>query len=104
MILVISPSAFNKIDEIIKKFNSDKIIITTYGVSYALSNNINIDKILDLGIKVMAYSHKPYQVSNLSITESEAILVARDLKATLIASDTKIKEEAEKLGISVILI
>jgi len=104
VILVISPSAFNKIDEIIKKFNSDKIIITTYGVSYALSNNINIDKILDLGIKVMAYSHKPYQVSNLSITESEAILVARDLKATLIASDTKIKEEAEKLGISVILI
>jgi len=102
--LVISPSAFNKIDEIMKKFDQDKIIITTYGISYALSNNINVDKILDLGIKVMAYSHKPYQVSDLSISESEAILVARDLKATLIVSNNKVKEEAEKLGVKVILI
>jgi predicted DNA-binding protein (UPF0278 family) len=102
--IVVSPSAFGKLREIIEKFKGEKVIITTYGVSYALENKIDIDFALDLGVKVRAYSHKPSKISNLSIYESEALLVAKDIEAVLVVGDEKVKEEAEKMGVKTILV
>lgn len=105
MYAVISPSAFTKMDEIIKKFGKDyKLYVTTYGVSYALKNGIDIDKALDSGIKVRAYSHKVYPIQNLSIEETEAILVAKEFNSVLIVGDEKVKEIAEKNGVKVLVI
>lgn len=105
MYAVISPSAFRKIDEIVQRFGKDyKLYITTYGASYALKNGIDIDKALDAGVKVRAYSHKFYPSEDLPIEEIEAILLAKDFDSILIVGNQKIKEIAEKKGIKVVMI
>ncbi|AEB94782.1 MULTISPECIES: PIN domain-containing protein [Metallosphaera] len=101
MFAVISPSAFPKLDVILKKFSDYKLIVTTYGVSYALKNHINIDFALDRGVWVRSYSHKSGTFSDLPVHEAEAIMVASDLQAILIAVDDKVKKEAERLGVKV---
>ena len=102
MFAVISPSSYPKLALILEKFSGYKLIVTTYGVSYALQNHINIDYALERGVWVRAYSHKPGTFSGLPMHEAEAIMVASDLQAILIASDEKVKKEAERLGVKVV--
>ncbi|QKR00931.1 hypothetical protein GWK48_01370 [Metallosphaera tengchongensis] len=102
MFAVISPSSFPKLGKILEKFTEYRLIITSYGVSYALQNHIDIDYALDRGVWVRAYSHKAGTFSGLPIHEAEAIMVASDLQAILIASDEKVKKEAERLGVKVV--
>lgn len=105
MYAVISPSAYPKIDEIVRRYGREyKLYVSTYGISYALKNGIDIDKVLDKGVKVRAYSHKLFPLENLSMEESEAILLAKDFDSILIVGDQKIKEIAEKKGVKVMLI
>ena len=102
MFAVISPSAFSKLKEIVDYSKNYKLIITTLGVSFAIKNSINIDYALDKGAIVRAFSHKSPKVGDLPQHESEAIMVAFELNAILIADDSKVIEKAKELGIKVI--
>ncbi|MFP3204549.1 MAG: PIN domain-containing protein [Metallosphaera yellowstonensis] len=102
MYAVISPSSYPRLKEILSKFSQYKLVITTFGVSYALKNNLDIDFALDKGVWVRAYSHKVFSHGELPIHEAEAIMVASDLQAILIASDEKVKAEAERRGVKVV--
>ena len=103
---VISPSLFKNIREVIEKFKDKySLVITTSGLSYALKEGINVDEALDEGVKVLAYSHKFQPLEGLSIEETEALLLAKDLGYYLITSTRdKVKDIAEKEGIKVILL
>ncbi|ARM77187.1 hypothetical protein B6F84_11970 [Acidianus manzaensis] len=92
-------------DKIIKDFNGKyKLYVTTYGISFAIKNGIDIDKALDAGVKVRAYSHILYPIEGLSMEETEAILLAKDLDSILIVSDEKIKKIAEENGVKTLMI
>ncbi|AWR98329.1 hypothetical protein DFR86_10215 [Acidianus sulfidivorans JP7] len=91
-------------DKIIKEFSEYKLFVTTYGISYAIKNGIDIDKALDSGVKVRAYSHILHPLENLSMEETEAILLAKDFDSILIVGDEKIKEIAEKNGVKTVMI
>ncbi|NON63096.1 PIN domain-containing protein [Acidianus sp. RZ1] len=104
MYAVISPSAFPKISKIMGELSGFTFYITTYGVSYALSRGIDIDSILDRGIKVRAFSHNFRPIEGLDMPESEAILVARELNSVLVTSDENVKKAAEKEGVKVLMI
>ncbi len=104
MFAVISPSSFEKLKYIIKVAKNYKLIITTLGVSFAIKNNIDIDYALDNGVTVRAFSHKPPKVDDLPSYESEAIMVALELNAVLIANDRLVIEKAKELGVKAITI
>ncbi|BDC17238.1 hypothetical protein [Acidianus sp. HS-5] len=102
---VISPSLFKNIHEVIEKFKGKYfLVITTSGLSYALRKGINVDEALDEGVKVLAFSHKFQPLEGLSIEETEALLLAKDLGYYLITSaGDKVKEVAEKEGVKVVV-
>ncbi|MDT7901665.1 MAG: hypothetical protein RRE78_07200 [Acidianus sp.] len=101
---VISPNLFKRLDKIVEKFKGKySLIITTSGLSFALKEGIDVDKALDEGVKVLAYSHKFQPLEGLSVEETEAVLLAKDLNYYLITADDKVKEFAEKEGVKVIV-
>lgn len=102
MFAVISPSAFSKLKEIVDNSKNYKLIVTTLGVSFALKNNINVDYALDRGVIVRAFAHKPPKVDDLPQYESEAIMIALELNAILIANDGNVIEKAKELGVNTI--
>lgn len=104
VIYVISPSAFIKIKEITEKLKEINAIgyISTLGVSQALKEKVDIDYSLDNGVRVRAFSHKPFKIGDLPLYESEAILLAKELDAILIANDKRIEEEARRENVKVI--
>jgi len=104
MFAVISPSALKRLKEIVNANRSYKLVVTTQGVSYAMKNGIDIDYALDHGVIVRAFSHKPPKVGELPPYESEAIMVALELNALLIASNDEVIVKAKELGVSVITV
>ncbi|QGA54219.1 hypothetical protein GFS03_06360 [Sulfolobus sp. E5-1-F] len=104
MFAVISPSAFGKLKELLDLNKKYKFVVTTLGVSFAIKNGIDIDNALDRGIIVRAFSHKPPKVGNLPQYESEAIMVALELNALLIAEDKDVISKAKELGVNALQI
>ncbi|ACP35216.1 conserved hypothetical protein [Sulfolobus islandicus Y.G.57.14] len=104
MFAVISPSAFGKLKEILGSNKNYKFVITTLGVSFAIKNGIDIDNALDHGVIVRAFSHKPPKVGDLPQYESEAIMVALELNALLIAEDKDVIGKAKELGVNAVQI
>ncbi|WP_338602036.1 hypothetical protein V6M85_01360 [Sulfolobus tengchongensis] len=100
MFAVISPSAFNKLKELINIGKKYKLVITTLGVSFAIKNGIDIDYALDNGVIVRAFSHKPPKVGDLPLYESEAIMVALELNGILIAENRDVLAKARELGVN----
>lgn len=102
---VISPTVFKRLDEIVEKFKGKfSLIITTSGLSLALKIGVNVDRVLDEGVKVWAYSHKLLPLQGLSIEETEALLLAKELNYYLITGEDRVKEFAEKEGIKIIVV
>ncbi|ADX81749.1 hypothetical protein GO599_05025 [Sulfolobus islandicus] len=84
--------------------SNTSLIITTSGLSFALKEGIDVNKALDEGVKVLVYSHKFQPLEGLSVEETEAVLLAKDLNYYLITAADKIKEFAEKEGVKVIVL
>ncbi|AAY79757.1 PIN domain-containing protein [Sulfolobus acidocaldarius] len=102
MYVVISPSSFQKLEEILKSLGREnKLIITTLGVSFALRNHVNIDIALDNGAIVRSFSHKPPKIEGIPDYESEAIMVAVELNALLVTDNDDVKKKALDLGVRV---
>lgn len=96
--VVVSPDALKSLDKIKHEFKDSIIIITPLTLAYAIKNGVDPLEILK-GVWVRAYSHKFQKIENLSEAQSEALLVAKEFEAELLASDSKVIEAANKVGV-----
>jgi hypothetical protein len=103
MIVVVAPSAYSLLPQLVKLHRSDvSFFLTTMGISYALKNGIDVDSSLDAGFRVRAYSHKPPKVPGIEDYELEAALVARELEGYLLTSDERTKAKANEMEVKLI--
>lgn len=101
--VVVSPSAYRFIEQVMRWAGDRKVLLTPLGVSFGLRNSMEsyIDQALDSGAIVRAYAHKVNRIAKLPIHESEAVLLAEDFKVELAASSQEVVDEAKRRGVKV---
>lgn len=102
--IVISLSALRAIKSLIEDNTKKRVVVSTLTLSEAIKRGYDISHILDGSVWIRAFSHRPPKLGGLERYDSEAVLIAQELSATLVTADKKVAEVARSLGVDVMLL
>ena len=102
--VVLTASVLSRFKEVSTKFKDVKLVVPLLAFAEAKKMGVNLDEISGDNVWIRAYSHKPPKLGGLEKHDSEAVLLAQELSATLVTDNVKVAEVANSMGVNVILL